>query len=71
MAKSSRCDRCRYGFSLSGGLTRGRVCGCQYILVTGHVRPCRDPGTAGERCTDYVPRGRGKRDSEQDSFCSS
>lgn len=44
MAKKRKCETCIYGFHPSSGYAF-----CQYLLVTGKLRPC--PG--GKECTEY------------------
>ena len=58
---SARCTKCIYSGRTGGGGT-GSATTCDYILVTGHRRPC-EIGTA---CTVFTARkhpGRPRRDS--------
>lgn len=60
MAKQKKCSSCKYSCRIS---CEGGDRFCQYILITGHRRPC--PG--GSKCTVYE-KGKRARACDFDDF---
>ena len=60
MAKQKKCSSCKYSCRIS---CEGGDRFCQYILITGHRRPCQ----GGSECTVYE-KGKRARACDFDDF---